>query len=89
MKKGNSTIQENSTVSSDEYDESVQETIEFLKAATQEQIKDIFERTRQTFDFRNSHRQDIDKLFPRFFDTPGLVRVKILFVNLFEILFSR
>ncbi|XP_063903501.1 uncharacterized protein LOC135129212 [Zophobas morio] len=76
VKKGNSTIQENSTVSSDEYDESVQETIEFLKAATQEQIKDIFERTRQTFDFRNSHRQDIDKLFPRFFDTPGLISLE-------------
>lgn len=51
----------------------VEDKIEFLKFATEDQTHDIFNATKETFNFRNRNRQELVKRFPRFIDTNGLV----------------
>lgn len=59
----------------------MEDKVTFLKCATQEQIDDIFVKTKETFAFRNKNRENLAERFPRFLDTKGLVCAYAITIN--------
>ncbi|KAF5303022.1 hypothetical protein FQR65_LT08351 [Abscondita terminalis] len=61
----------------------IEESIAFLKFSTVEQKQEIFDKTRETFEYRNKNRDNITKIFPRFLDIEGLIsfEFKLMFPN--------
>ncbi|KAK9693724.1 hypothetical protein QE152_g33992 [Popillia japonica] len=56
--------------------EIVQDKINFLKFASPVQLEDIYNKTKETFKFRQNHRDKVAEIYPRFIDTDGLISLE-------------
>lgn len=65
--------------------EIVQDKINFLKFANPVQLEDIYNKTKETFKFRQNHRDKVAEIYPRFIDTDGLVSFYLLFSHILHI----